>query len=110
MYPTIHHQIVAAGVEEEFHIVDLATRRLAGQAGSLMEQLPAGSFSCELQRSVLEANSRPWTSLTDLAGDIAALRQAAIAAAETPRAGHRGGRHGAPRRPGHDPGHPRSAV
>ena len=82
MYPTIHHQIVAAGVEEEFHIVDLATRRLAGQAGSLMEQLPAGSFSFELQRSVLEANSRPWTSLTDLAEDIAALRQAAIAAAE----------------------------
>jgi carboxylate-amine ligase len=82
MYPTTHHQIVAAGVEEEFHIVDLATRRLAGQAGSLMEQLPAGSFSFELQRSVLEANSRPWTSLTDLAGDIAALRQAAIAAAE----------------------------
>jgi carboxylate-amine ligase len=82
MYPTIHHQIVAAGVEEEFHIVDLATRRLAGQAGRLMEQLPAGSFSFELQRSVLEANSRPWTSLTDLAGDIAALRQAAIAAAE----------------------------
>ena len=42
MYPAIHHQVVAAGVEEEFHIVDLATRRLAGQAGSLMEQLPAG--------------------------------------------------------------------
>ena len=30
---------------------------------------------------MLEANSRPWVSLTDLAEDIAALRQAAIAAA-----------------------------
>ena len=81
MYPAIHHQIVAAGVEEEFHTVDLATRRLTGQAGRLMEQLPAGSFSLELQRSVLEANSRPWVGLTDLAEDLAALRQAAIAAA-----------------------------
>ena len=81
MYPTIHQQIAAAGVEEEFHTVDLATRRLTGQAGRLMEQLPAGSFSSELQRSVLEANSRPWVRLADLAEDIAALRQAAIAAA-----------------------------
>ena len=81
MYPTIHPPIVAAGVEEEFHIVDLATRRLTAQPGRLMEQLPSGRFSSELQRSVLEANSRPWTSLTDLAEDIAELRQAAIAAA-----------------------------
>jgi len=79
---SIIHQIAAAGVEEEFHTVDLATRRLTAQADRLMEQLPAGSFSLELQRSVLEANSRPWDGLTDLAEDIAALRQAAIAAAE----------------------------
>jgi carboxylate-amine ligase len=82
MYPAIHDQIVAAGVEEEFHTVDLATGQLTAQADRLTEQLPAGSFSSELQRSVLEANSRPWVSLADLAGDIAALRQAAIAAAE----------------------------
>jgi carboxylate-amine ligase len=82
MHPAIDHQIVTAGVEEEFHIVDLATRRLAAQADKLMERLPDGSFSWELQRSVLEANSRPWADLTDLAEDIAALRRAAIAAAE----------------------------
>jgi glutamate---cysteine ligase / carboxylate-amine ligase len=82
VYAAIHDQIVATGVEEEFHTVDLATRRLTAQADRLMEQLPAGRFSSELQRSVLEANSRPWASLTDLAGDIAGLRQAAIAAAE----------------------------
>jgi Glutamate-cysteine ligase family 2(GCS2) len=46
-----------------------------------VDQLPAGRFSSELQRSVLEANSRPYVRLTDLAGDIAALRRAAIAAA-----------------------------
>jgi glutamate---cysteine ligase / carboxylate-amine ligase len=78
----IPDRVVAVGVEEEFHIVDLATRQLTGQAGRLMEQLPAGSFSWELQRSALEANSRPWADLTDLAADLAALRRAAIAAAE----------------------------
>ena len=82
MDPAVPHQLVAAGVEEEFHIIDLATRRLTSQADRLMEQLPADSFSLELQRSVLEANSRPWTELTDLAADLAALRRAAIAAAE----------------------------
>lgn len=81
MCPAIRQPVVAAGVEEEFHIVDLATGRLTGQAGRLMEQLPARSFSSELQRSVLEANSRPWVGLTDLAADVAALRQAAIGAA-----------------------------
>lgn len=82
MYPTVDHSIVAAGVEEEFHVIDLTTRRLTAQADRLMGHLPADSFSSELQRSVLEANSRPWVRLTDLALDIANLRQAAIAAAE----------------------------
>ena len=76
------YPVVAAGVEEEFHIADLATRRLTAQADRLMGHLPAGSFSPELQRSVLEANSRPWVRLADLAADLAALRRAAVAAAE----------------------------
>ena len=84
------------GVEEEFHTVDLRTRRLTAQADGLIQQLPASSFGSELQRSVLEANtaapelqrsvleanSRPWVRLAELAGDVAALRRAAIAAAE----------------------------
>ena len=73
---------MAVGVEEEFHIVGLATRRLAAQAGSILEQLPAGRFTSELQRSVVEANSRPHVRLADLGRDIAALRRAAIAAAQ----------------------------
>ena len=67
MRSAIQPRLVAAGVEEEFHIVDLATRRLTGRADKLMARLPAGRFSSEMQRSVLEANSRPWTGLTDLA-------------------------------------------
>ena len=82
MRSAIHSRLVAVGVEEEFHIVDLATRRLTGQADRLMGQLPADRFSWEMQRSVVEANSRPWASLAELAEDIAGLRQAAIAAAE----------------------------
>ena len=82
MHSAIHPRLVAVGVEEEFHIVNLATRRLTGQAGRLMGRLPADRFSCEMQRSVLEANSRPWVGLTELAEDIAGLRQAAVAAAE----------------------------
>ena len=78
----LHPESVAVGVEEEFHAVDLATRRLTAQAGSLVEQLPAESFSFELQRSVLEANSRPHVRLADLAADIAALRRAAITVAQ----------------------------
>jgi glutamate---cysteine ligase / carboxylate-amine ligase len=74
---------MAAGVEEEFHTVDLATRRLTARAGRLVEQLPAGRFSSELQRSVLAANSRPHLRLADLAADIAALRRAAITVAQS---------------------------
>jgi len=73
---------VAAGVEEEFHTVDLRTRQLTPQAGILVEQLPADRFGSELQRSVVETHSRPCVRLVDLAADLAALRQAAIAAAE----------------------------
>jgi glutamate---cysteine ligase / carboxylate-amine ligase len=82
MHSGIHPQLVAAGVEEEFHIVDLATRQLTGQADMLMRRLPADRFGWEMQRSVLEANSRPWSGLTELAEDIAGLRQEAVAAAE----------------------------
>ena len=77
-----HPESVAVGVEEEFHTVDLRTRRLTAQADSLIQRLPADSFGSELQRSVLEANSRPWVHLADLAQDVAALRRAAIAVAE----------------------------
>jgi carboxylate-amine ligase len=82
MRSPVDYPVVAVGVEEEFHVTDLATRRLTARADKLMDRLPARSFGFELQRSVLEANSRPWACLTDLAEDIAELRRAAVAAAE----------------------------
>ena len=82
MSSPVDYPVVAVGVEEEFHVTDLATRRLTARADKLTDRLAAGSFCSELQRSVLEANSRPWVRLIDLAEDIAELRRAAVAAAE----------------------------
>ena len=73
---------MAVGVEEEFHTVDLDGRQLMPQAGSLLKRLPADRFRAELQRSVVETNSRPYVHLIDLAEDLAALRRSVIAAAE----------------------------
>ncbi|MFC4059911.1 glutamate--cysteine ligase [Planomonospora corallina] len=73
---------IAVGVEEEFHVVDLETRRLVPRAGVLLERLPEDRFTHELQRSVVEANSRPFVRLADLAHDLTALRRTVIAAAD----------------------------
>ena len=75
-------ETVAVGVEEEFHIVDRQTRRLTAPTDRFVKSLPDDRFGSELQRSVVEANSRPWIRLADLAEDIAALRQTVIAAAD----------------------------
>src|SRR4051812_93843 len=74
--------LVAIGVEEEFHTIDLETRRLIPRADSLLAQLPRERFGTELQRSVVETNSRPYVRLIDLAEDLAALRRGVVAAAE----------------------------
>ncbi|GAA2851916.1 hypothetical protein GCM10010517_09570 [Streptosporangium fragile] len=73
---------IAVGVEEEFHVVDLETRHLVPRAGVLLEQLPADRFTHELQRSVVEANSRPFVRLEDLGHDLTALRRTVIQAAD----------------------------
>ncbi|MEU8199192.1 glutamate--cysteine ligase [Microbispora amethystogenes] len=73
---------MAAGVEEEFHIVDLTTRQLVPRAGLLLQQLRSDHFTQELQRSVLETGTTPRLRLEDLAGELTRLRADAIAAAE----------------------------
>ncbi|MBG0822087.1 carboxylate--amine ligase/circularly permuted type 2 ATP-grasp protein [Planomonospora sp. ID91781] len=73
---------IAVGVEEEFHVVDAGTRRLVPRAGLLLEQLPEDRFTHELQRSVVEANSRPFVRLEDLGHDLTALRRKVIRAAD----------------------------
>ncbi|MFD0689279.1 carboxylate--amine ligase/circularly permuted type 2 ATP-grasp protein [Actinomadura fibrosa] len=74
--------VMAVGVEEEFHTVDLERHRLLPRADSLLQQLPEDRFGAELQRSVVETNSRPFVRLADLAEDLAALRRGVARAAE----------------------------
>jgi hypothetical protein len=49
------------GVEEEFHLVDLSTRRLTARAGEVLARLTPisdhGEYTAELQQSVVETNS-----------------------------------------------------
>ncbi|MEV5744580.1 glutamate--cysteine ligase [Microbispora rosea] len=73
---------MTVGVEEEFHVVDLGTRQLVPRAGLLLQQLPPDRFTQELHRSVVEANTRPCTSLEDLSRELTGLRADAVAAAD----------------------------
>lgn len=43
------------GVEEEFHLVDLQTRRASPAVDAMLDQLGGESFAPELQRSLVEA-------------------------------------------------------
>jgi YbdK family carboxylate-amine ligase len=73
---------IRVGVEEEFHIVDVTTGRLAARAGPLLQALPEEHFTHELQRSMVESNSAPFLALDDLAGDLCRLRRTLVDAAD----------------------------
>jgi len=68
---------VTIGVEEEFHLVDLETRRLTPRAPELLAALEAkpGAFVSELQQTTVETNSAVAESLEDLRADLVALRR-----------------------------------
>ncbi|MCU1690271.1 MAG: hypothetical protein JWN20_2199, partial [Jatrophihabitantaceae bacterium] len=63
------------GIEEELHLVDLATGRLAARAPELLAQLPSDSFTAELQRSTVEINSSVCTTLEDLRNELLRRRR-----------------------------------
>ena len=65
------------GVEEEFHVVDRASRELVPRGAEILRRLPAGAFAAELQGSVVESNSRVHTSLSELREDLVGLRRRA---------------------------------
>ncbi|MBL7496458.1 carboxylate--amine ligase/circularly permuted type 2 ATP-grasp protein [Frankia sp. CNm7] len=76
--------IPAVGVEEEFHILDLATRQLVPRAEEILEVLPAGDrFTGELLKSVVETNSAPTRDLAALRADLVDSRRQLAAAAES---------------------------
>ena len=65
------------GVEEELHVVDLASGRLSARAPELLRGLPDEGFSFELQRSTVETNTPVCTTLTELRAEIIRLRKLA---------------------------------
>jgi YbdK family carboxylate-amine ligase len=70
------------GVEEKFHLVDLATRRLVARAPELLASLPAGVYAAELQRSVVESNTEVVSDLDALRRELTWLRRGIVGAAE----------------------------
>ncbi len=69
------------GVEEEFHLVDLPTGRLVARAPELLAHLPDDAYVAELQRCVVEVNSRVVRQLDDLGAELRARREVLVAAA-----------------------------
>ena len=68
------------GVEEEFHLVDLKTRRLTARAPELLAGL-SDSFVAELQRCVVEMNSGVVDTLDGLRADLQGHRDVLVKAA-----------------------------
>jgi glutamate---cysteine ligase / carboxylate-amine ligase len=66
---------IMVGVEEEFQIVDSTTGTLSPESEPLLKVLSDDRFAAELQASIVESNSRPTASLTELADDLAGLRR-----------------------------------
>jgi carboxylate-amine ligase len=68
---------VVLGVEEEFHLVDLGTRSAVPRVPELLDELAAleaDAFGEELKPSIIETNSDPTASLSDLRKDLLRLR------------------------------------
>src|SRR3981081_4443347 len=63
------------GVEEEFHVVDLESRRSAPEVESLLGQLDGAEFARELQRSLVETNTPVCGTLDELRGHLQRLRR-----------------------------------
>src|SRR6478609_4935811 len=68
------------GVEEEFHLVDLKTRRLTARAPELLAEL-SDSYVAELQRCVVELNSGVVDTLEGLRADLQTHRGVLVEAA-----------------------------
>ena len=76
---------VVLGVEEEFHLVDLETRSAVPRVPELLDELAAldaDAFAAELKPSIIETNSDPTASLSDLRTDLLRLRSMLSSMAE----------------------------
>ncbi len=75
------------GIEEELHLVDLATGRLAARAPELLAQLPSDAFTAELQRSTVEINTAVCSELDELRDDLLGRRRELVQVAGEARIG-----------------------
>jgi uncharacterized circularly permuted ATP-grasp superfamily protein len=69
---------VRIGVEEEFHVVDLQTRELVAQAPRILADLPAETYSDELQRSIVESHTPVCEQLSELREALVETRRRMI--------------------------------
>lgn len=69
------------GVEEEFQLIDVGTRRLVPRAPELLARLPHDTYVDELQRCVVEVNSDVHPDLSKLRADLVDRRAQLVAAA-----------------------------
>jgi glutamate---cysteine ligase / carboxylate-amine ligase len=78
-------QRLTLGVEEEFHLVDLSTRRLTARASEVLAALASreGTYAAELQQSVVETNTGVCSTLDDLRSELVSLRTELITKAES---------------------------
>ena len=67
-------QLPMLGVEEEFHVVDLQTRRSAPEVDALLGALDGDEFAPELQRSLVETNTPVCATLDELREHLKRLR------------------------------------
>ena len=65
------------GVEEEFHLVDLKTRRLTARAPEMLREL-SDEYVAELQRCVVEINSGVVDTLDGLRADLLSHRRVLV--------------------------------
>ncbi|WP_371674615.1 glutamate--cysteine ligase [Streptomyces sp. NBC_00289] len=63
------------GVEEEFHVLEVESGVLVPRAGQILRRLSPQTFTAELHRSTVEANSGVHSSLHDLYTDLARTRR-----------------------------------
>jgi carboxylate-amine ligase len=68
------------GAEEEFHLVDLKTRRLTARAPELLAELTE-DYVAELQRCVVETNTQVVDSLAGLREELIRRRKVLVEAA-----------------------------
>ena len=98
------HETLTLGIEEEFHLIDLATRRSTPRAGEVLSRLlgcARGSFAAELQQTTVETNTQVVRTLDDLRRSLVAPARRAdqgLRAAGDRRGGRR---HDAAARPDH---------